>query len=138
MHRFDDNNTSITFDNTYFLKIYRKVDYTTNPDVEVTRYLSERMHFEYVPAFYGTIDWALERGTVVLGMMQKLIENHGDGRTYMLERIANFIERIKARDLATLHPDEQMGDLQNPLLLKNYRKSCRCYWAAVRQNKCTC
>jgi len=49
MHDGDRNNTSITYDNSFFLKMYRKVDYTTNPDTEITRFLSEQVQFAHVP-----------------------------------------------------------------------------------------
>lgn len=115
MHAFDKNNTAITYGNRYFLKLYRIVDVTTNPDVEITRYLSGQRHVAHVPAFLGTITWGFEKDAVVLGMMQELIENHGDGYAYLLERVANFIERIKARDINSLHPEERTGTLAEPV-----------------------
>lgn len=115
MHTFDANNTAITYGNALLLKLYRKVDFTPNPDVELTRHLTERLHFEQVPLFLGTIEWQTERGPITLGMMQQLIENHGDGQTYMLERAANVIERINARDREMLNPDEQAGTLTKPV-----------------------
>src|SRR5215217_635319 len=80
----------------------------------MNRQLSERLHFPHVPAFWGTIEWAFDKGTIVLGIMQELIENHGDGHTYMLERVTNFIERIKAGDLETLRPEALSGTLVEP------------------------
>lgn len=91
--------TSISYDNAFLLKMYRKVDRSSaNPDSELSRYLTETAHFDYVPAFAGTIDLLADGEPVTLGMMQVTGENHGDGRGYMLERINNFIERILARD----------------------------------------
>jgi maltose alpha-D-glucosyltransferase/alpha-amylase len=114
MHGFDENNTAVTYANTYFLKLYRKVDFTQNPDVEIIRLLSEQLHFKHVPAFFGTVEWQLEKGTVVLGMMQELVENHGDGHSYMLERVANFIERIKARNVELADLEAHAGTLTEP------------------------
>jgi maltose alpha-D-glucosyltransferase/alpha-amylase len=114
MQLIDENNTSITFENAFFLKLYRKIDFTVNPDVELSRYLSEERNFQNIPAFLGTVEWETNKGTLVLGMMQEMVENHGDGRTYMLDRINNYIERIRARDWKKLDPAQRLGTITNP------------------------
>jgi maltose alpha-D-glucosyltransferase/alpha-amylase len=111
----DENNTSITYDNKFFLKMFRKVDFSTNPDVEISEYLAEQNKFPYLPSFLGTVKMPSNKGAVVLGMMQDMIENHGDGRTYMLDRVNNFIERILARDRQTLNAAVRMGSLSEPV-----------------------
>jgi len=50
----------------------------------------------------------------VLGIMQTMIENHGNGYTYMQERVNNFIERVMAREKSQLNPYEFIGTLVNP------------------------
>ena len=114
MHSGDVNNTSITYNNKFFLKMYRKIDAAVNPDVELSYYLSEEAHFNHVPGFLGTIELNRGKDGVILGMMQVMIENHGDGESYMLERIANYIERIMARNATALHPFNKKGTLINP------------------------
>jgi maltose alpha-D-glucosyltransferase/alpha-amylase len=96
VHSTDFKNTSITYDNTFFLKMYRKMDAGINPDVEITRHLTEDTNFSYVPAYLGSIEWMLEKETLSLGMMQVMVENHGDGKSFMMERVHNYIERILA------------------------------------------
>jgi maltose alpha-D-glucosyltransferase / alpha-amylase len=115
IYTLDENNTSITYDQSYFLKMYREIDRTINPDVETTTYLSTRNLFDHIPKPIGVIEWQLEKDVVVLGMMQELIENHGNGYTYMLERINNYVERILARDRSLLDPQERHGTLIEPV-----------------------
>jgi maltose alpha-D-glucosyltransferase / alpha-amylase len=115
MHSGDENNTSITYNNTFFLKMYRKVDIATNPDVELSYYLSEDAHFKYIPAFLGTIELHPGKDAIALGMIQTLIENHGDGESYMRERIANYIERIMARNRELLNPYDKRGTITDPV-----------------------
>lgn len=114
IHSGDENNTSITFNNTFFLKMYRKVDRSINPDVELSYYLSEEANFNYVPQYIGTIELNSGKDGVALGMMQALIENHGDGESYMRERIANYIERIMARNRDLLDPYDRKGTTIDP------------------------
>src|SRR5687767_3637123 len=115
MHDGDRNNTSITYDNSFFLKMYRKVDYTTNPDTEITRFLSEQVQFAYVPPYIGAIEFTSEKGTVTLGMMQVMVENHGNGQSYMMERVYNFIERILARNKESVPNYELVRTFTDPV-----------------------
>ncbi|HEY1199886.1 MAG TPA: alpha-glucosidase C-terminal domain-containing protein, partial [Niastella sp.] len=73
----DRYNGSITYDNNFFLTIYRRVDYLINPDAEITHFLSDTAKFAYIPAFLGAIEWSTEKGMITTGMLQVMIENHG-------------------------------------------------------------
>ena len=115
MHTGDENNTSITYNNTFFLKMYRRVDRSVNPDVELSCYLSKEVHFKYVPEFLGLIELNPGKDAVALGMIQTLIENHGDGESYMRERIDNYLERIMARNRALLNPFDRKGTMTEPV-----------------------
>jgi maltose alpha-D-glucosyltransferase/alpha-amylase len=114
----DDNNTSIGYDNLFFLKIYRHVDLGINPDVEITKFLTEQTKFIQVPPLLGTIVWKYPKDSIVLGIMQTLVEYHGNGRTYMLERLNNYHDRIVARET---HPALEMkGALTDPVSFENF------------------
>jgi maltose alpha-D-glucosyltransferase/alpha-amylase len=119
MHTGDENNTSINYDNRLFLKMYRKVDKSINPDVELSYYLSEVAGFAHVPRFLGTIELLTDKEPLVLGMMQVMIENHGDGHSYMLERLHNYVERIQARSLETLNPSDRRGSINDPVAFED-------------------
>jgi len=90
----EQSNTSIVFDNSYILKLYRKVDRSINPDLEITRFLTDETDFNHIPPFAGAIEWISGSGTVVLGMMQTLVKNNTDGWEYMLDRLSKYNERI--------------------------------------------
>src|SRR5690606_7443711 len=82
----------------YFLKIYRKVDYAVNPDLEITHFLTEKSDFKNIPAFIGAIEWKHKKGTIVMGMMQELVDNQGGAWSYMLDRVNNFYEAMLSKD----------------------------------------
>jgi maltose alpha-D-glucosyltransferase/alpha-amylase len=82
-----------------------------NSDQELTRYLSREAHFPYVPAFIGGIEWRDKKGCIVLGLLQEMIENHGDGYGFFLERMNNYVERILAADPNAPLPQEKLGTL---------------------------
>jgi maltose alpha-D-glucosyltransferase/alpha-amylase len=108
------NYTSISYENCYLLKMYRKIDGPINPDAEINRYLSETAGFAYVPAFAGTVELEAENDRIMLGMMEVMVPNHGDGHSFMLERINNFMERILARERSQLDPMDRRGKLTLP------------------------
>lgn len=115
MHTGDENNTSIIFDNRLFLKMYRKIDKDINPDTEISSYLSEEAGFKYVPRFFGTIEWEMEGTPITLGILQELVENHGDGYSFMMERLNNYFERVAARNLRLLDPYDKVGTSTEPV-----------------------
>ncbi len=57
----EQSNSSMLFDNKFFLKLYRKLEDGVNPDVEITRFLTERANFSNVPAFAGALEYRHEK-----------------------------------------------------------------------------
>ena len=91
----EQSNTSLIFDNKYFLKLYRKLDNTINPDLEITKYLSEKTEYKNSPRFVGAIEYAPDtRNIIVLGMMQDLVPNQGDAWDYTKDALKRFFERV--------------------------------------------
>ncbi len=90
----EQSNTSVIYDNRFFLKIFRKVDKAVNPDLEITQFLTEYAHFPNIPAYVGAMEWRYENGAMVLAMMQEMITSSSDAWTYMLDRLDTFNEHI--------------------------------------------
>jgi len=111
----EQSNTSITYDNKFYLKFYRKVDRAINPDVEVSRFLSEKAKFKHTPGYIGTIDWKFGKETMVLGMMQEMVQSTSDGWAYMLDRLDDFNEKILSHTDISIVPTETRGTLTAPV-----------------------
>jgi len=92
----EQSNTCVIYDSNYFLKMFRKVDKAINPDVEIIQFLSQKAPFPHIPQFAGSIEWRIGKDTLMLGMMQTLVENNGDAWTYMLDRLNDYNDRILA------------------------------------------
>lgn len=111
----EQSNTSLIFNNEYFLKLYRKLDNTLNPDLEITRYLTEKTDFENSPKFAGAIE--LDKGPknkIVLGMLQELVPNNGDAWEYTRDTLERYFENVdvKAKDM---EPELVEEDITKPL-----------------------
>ncbi|MBA3831407.1 MAG: maltose alpha-D-glucosyltransferase [Chthoniobacterales bacterium] len=100
----EQSNSSMLFDNRFFLKLYRKLEDGVNPDVEVTRFLTERRQFAHVPAFAGAIEYRRPHAEpTVLALLQAAAPNEGDAWALTLDAVGRYFERVLARK----------GDLQS-------------------------
>jgi maltose alpha-D-glucosyltransferase / alpha-amylase len=111
----EQSNTSITYDGKYYLKIYRKVDRAINPDVELTRFLTQKGKFRNIPGYIGSIEWKFAKGTIVLGMMQELVASTSDGWVYMLDRLNDYNDALLSFADAFEAPVELTGSLSSPM-----------------------
>lgn len=95
----EQSNTSIIYNNNLVLKIFRRIYTSTNPDYEISRFLTETMNFESSPAYMGSINVALAEGNITLGMMQELVPNQGDAWKFMLDEVDRIFENLKHKKI---------------------------------------
>jgi maltose alpha-D-glucosyltransferase/alpha-amylase len=94
----EQSNSSMLFDNRFFLKLYRKLEDGMNPDVELTRFLSENQQFAHVPAFVGAIEYRRERSEpTVVALLQAAAPNEGDAWALTLDAVGQYFERVLAK-----------------------------------------
>jgi len=108
------NNISVLFNNDYYLKLYRKLDRAINPDLEITRFLSEQKSFEHIPSMTGSVKLTLNEDTIILGMAQKAVDHQADTWTYLLDDLRRYYEDIQS----WTQPQKRSGlkgSLANPL-----------------------
>lgn len=110
----EQSNTSILYGNRFFLKIFRKVDWAINPDLEITRFLSQHTAFKHIPAYVGAIEWKYQKDSLIVGMMQEMVESSGDAWVNMLNRLNDFNESILVAN-AILKIPEKVGSLMEPV-----------------------
>lgn len=121
----EQSNSSITYNNKFFLKLYRKVERAINPDLEITRYLTKKADFKNIPAYVGAIEWQYKDGNIVLGMMQEMVEHNSDGWHYMLDQLVNFNEKLLAEDHHTLLDLPVWGTHTEPASYKDLPESLK-------------
>ncbi|KAA8485284.1 maltose alpha-D-glucosyltransferase/alpha-amylase [Arcticibacter tournemirensis] len=115
----EQSNTSITYDNLFFLKIYRKVDLAINPDLEITHFLTKHARFKHIPAFVGAIEWKFSKGTMVLGMMQEMVKSNSDAWEYMLDRLNDFNDKILTHSDPSILTKDLKGSLLEPVVYED-------------------
>src|SRR4051812_45083354 len=97
--KVEQSNSSIAYGESIFLKLFRKPDCGMNPDVEITRFLSEKAHYRNVPPFGGSIEYRQPGAEPrVLGLGVGMVKNRGDAWAYALDEVAKFFQRPPGRD----------------------------------------
>ncbi|MCE7990797.1 MAG: trehalose synthase [Roseivirga sp.] len=118
---FDQSNTSVEYNGKYFFKAYRRLFQDSNPDLELTKFLSDEGAFKNCPRYGGSISWIKNQyATLSIGIMQEKIENIGEAWNHTLDMINGYFERISATDMDIADiQDIASFDLVGPDALKS-------------------
>jgi maltose alpha-D-glucosyltransferase/alpha-amylase len=109
--KVEQSNSSIIFGEQIYLKLFRKLDEGLNPDLEVTKQLSERCGFEHVPTYLGDVQY-LSRGQepAALVMAQGFTSNEQDGWSQTLAAVDRYFDRILAEPTLDAPPNATWWD----------------------------
>ncbi|KQT69944.1 alpha-amylase [Aureimonas sp. Leaf460] len=104
----EQSNTSVAIGSTGILKFYRRLRDGQQPELEVTRFLTEKTDFTAAPALLGSVELEREDGTraAVAALFQR-IENQGDAWAVVTEGLARY---LRDNAYATEPLTDQMGD----------------------------
>jgi maltose alpha-D-glucosyltransferase/alpha-amylase len=92
------SNSSMVFDNKFYLKLYRKLEDGVNPDVEVTRFLTDRTGFGNVPTFSGALEYRKGKAEpTVVCLLQSAVPSETDAWSLTLDSVGRFYERVLER-----------------------------------------
>jgi maltose alpha-D-glucosyltransferase/alpha-amylase len=76
----EQSNTSVRLDGRFVFKLFRRLDFGENPELEVSRFLTTRTGFRAMPELRGSLTYVSAAGEPsTVGVLQDWIDNHGDG-----------------------------------------------------------
>jgi maltose alpha-D-glucosyltransferase / alpha-amylase len=91
----EQSNTSIVYGERLILKFFRRVQEGVNPDLEIGRFLTERMAFACTPPVAGALSYERQRGPVsTLAILHGFVPNQGDAWTYTLDTLDQYFDRV--------------------------------------------
>jgi maltose alpha-D-glucosyltransferase/alpha-amylase len=91
----EQSNTSIRFGESYFLKIYRKLDRGTNPEVELLGFLTSKTRFRHAPGYAGSIEFrsgSAEPTSVAI--MQSFVRADGEAWGYFRDAAGHYFDHL--------------------------------------------
>ena len=89
----EQSNTSIVFGNHVVIKMFRRAQEGTNPDLEIGQYLTEQAHFPHTAPLYGAIQYSLGKGEPrTIGIANGYVLNEGDAWHYTLDALGLYYE----------------------------------------------
>jgi maltose alpha-D-glucosyltransferase / alpha-amylase len=106
----EQSNSAIIFDNTFFLKLYRRMEEGIHPEVEIGRFLTERTRFAQVAPLAGVLEYRRTGAEPVsLALMQGFLPSQGDAWTFTLNEVTQFLDRVLAHRDEVATPAAQEG-----------------------------
>jgi maltokinase len=79
----DQSNTTLVIGERLALKLYRRLERGSHPDIEIGRYLTEQASVAFVPAYAGCVRW---RGHAI-GLLQAYISGADDGWAWAAQAV---------------------------------------------------
>lgn len=94
----EQSNTPIVYDSRVILKCFRRVESGMNPDVEISRHLTDVVPFAHIPPLIGEMEYE-DSGAepTTLAMLQRYIRSAGSGWQYTLDFLERYYEEALER-----------------------------------------
>jgi maltose alpha-D-glucosyltransferase / alpha-amylase len=110
--KVEQSNSSVIYDDKIYLKLFRKLEEGINPDLELTKQLSERCGFQNVPAYLGDIQYvapAQEPASLVL--TQAFTPNEENGWSHTLSAVDRYFDRVLSEPQPANPPSVGLWDI---------------------------
>jgi trehalose synthase-fused probable maltokinase len=98
----EQSNSSIIYNDKYFLKLFRKLFPALNPDLEIISFLSKEANFKNIPAFAGTVSFQADgKEPISFVLLQQKVENIKDAWSLCGDYLNNYLFSVEkgGRDL---------------------------------------
>jgi len=93
----EQSNTTITYGNTFVLKLLRRVD-GVSPDLEMGRFLTLRRRFDHAAHLLGWLEYRGDSGEpATLALLHRFVPNQGDAWHFSQTELRRYFERVLAK-----------------------------------------
>ncbi|MBI3326072.1 MAG: putative maltokinase, partial [Nitrospinae bacterium] len=93
----EQSNTSVVYGESFILKLVRRLEAGTNPDLEVGHFLTEKAAFACIPPIAGALEYRRRNGEpMTLAILQGFVPNQGDAWQYTLDALSHYCEATLA------------------------------------------
>lgn len=96
----EQTNTIVKFGQSFILKIFRQLEWGTNPEMEMVQFLSKHK-FKNMPSFAGSIDFREgKKSPVTICLLLGYITHQNDAWDYTLDSLSQYFEGALSNGLA--------------------------------------
>ena len=112
----EQSNTSIVFGDAAIFKLFRLLKPGIHPDVEVTRFLTERARFPHTPALLGSA-WFENGERTIAGTLQEFFPGSADAWRYTLECAQGYFSAAPGNDVGnpSIADAHRLGEITREL-----------------------
>jgi len=101
----EQSNSSVVFGDRLILKLFRKLEEGTNPELEVGRFLTEKTSLTCISRVAGALEYrAGKREPMSLAILQAFVPNEGDAWRYTLDSLDSYLEYVLAHPVVQVPP----------------------------------
>jgi maltose alpha-D-glucosyltransferase / alpha-amylase len=91
--RGEQSNTSVLWGSTGILKLYRVLEMSENPEIEMGRVLTQR-GFRHAPAMGGWLEYRTKTGVASAAILQAYVTNRGDAFDVARSSVEGYLETV--------------------------------------------
>ncbi len=117
----EQSNSSVVYNESCILKMIRKVEEGTNPDREVSRFLSEKARFFHTPTYLGALEYSGPAANSLLGTLHGYVRNQGTAWRFFLSSLDKFCEEAIARKPGTEIPLSEIHEIAGEFFFEMVR-----------------
>jgi maltose alpha-D-glucosyltransferase / alpha-amylase len=88
----EQSNSTALVDTDYVVKVYRKLETGINPEIEMSRFLTEDAEFTNTPALLGSCELIEGEQHSAIGVVHAFVQNQGDGWTVTSGYLDRFVD----------------------------------------------
>jgi maltose alpha-D-glucosyltransferase / alpha-amylase len=101
--RGEQSNTSLLFDERMIMKTLRRLEPGENPELEISRVLTDEAHFDNAPTLIGALTYRRERTPdATLAVAHAYVAHESDAWTWFLEFVARYFDEVLSHPEAVL------------------------------------
>ena len=134
--RAEQSNTSVVFGDRLILKLFRRPGEGVNPELEIGRFLTEKVAFPHISPTAGALEYRPSRSSepITVGILQKYVQAQGDAWHYTLDSLGRSFEWALAHPEvgALAVPQVSLLDLMEEEVPRLARETIGPYLASVR------
>ena len=88
----EQSNTTVVVETDCVVKLFRRLEPGVNPEIEIGRFLTEKVQFSHMPPLLGSVELMTNGASSAIAVVHGFIQNQGDAWTVTGAYLDRFVE----------------------------------------------